>query len=123
MTNEQIDRHLDKTALTQIVFKPSVMRSVMVLAVRYFLSGEEWPDCIPFQNIVGPNDKNCIGTALKVLAGRGIIKRCEGESDHRRSRQDSRRGGVVWRYKILSPALARAFLRANTEKFEQTQLL
>ena len=112
MNSAQVDNHLQDVALDQLCFKGSKMRSVMIAIVTQILCGRHWMDEIEMPEL-GAADKNCIGGAMKTLAGRGIILRQEGKDAYRRSQKDASRGRVVWRYIIPCRKLAETFLKAN----------
>lgn len=113
------DQHLKSVALSQFTFKGDKLRSVGVAIAKEFdhtatlgYDIKVWSDEVPLP-VLDNADKNCIGTAWKNLTRWNIITRLEGSDDHRRSKSKSRRGGVAWRYKLVSDKLLAAFLRAN----------
>lgn len=112
---EKTDSYLDEKTLLQLTFKPGICRNVAVTiatAAEASASSSIWADEIPLPELQ-PEDKNTIGLAFRNLSRWGIIERCEGATDHRRSRREGRKGGVCWRYVVKSRKLLRAFLRAN----------
>jgi hypothetical protein len=108
------DQHLDQSTLAQMTFKPGTVRrvAVAIASAAEASQGSLWADEVPLPEL-GPDDKNTIGLAFRNLARWKIIERCEGATDHRRSRRAGRKGGVCWRYVVVNRGLLRAFLKAN----------
>jgi len=125
-----VDAHLDDVTLNMLAFKPGKVREVAVAIGRAFAEapGEAvWADAVALPELDG-GSRNVIGAAWRWLTNRGIIQRLEGAADHRRSTAPGRRGGVCWRYRLLSPGLLRAFMRANgaavaERRYEQPELI
>ena len=112
----QTDAHLDSVALKQYGFKNEKLRAVAVAICKAMTASPGcvvWADSVVIPACVDADSRNCVGSAWRILANWGIIQRMEGAGDHRRSTAPGRRGGNVWRYRLLSPGLCRAFLRAN----------
>jgi hypothetical protein len=110
-----VDQHLDTKSLLQITFKPGICREVAVAIAAAFQAAPGavlWSDEVTLPEL-RPEDVNAVGLSWRRLAKAGIIQRLEGQTDHRRSTSKARKGGVVWRYRIASHSLLRAFLKAN----------
>lgn len=109
----QIDQQLDAATLQQLSFKDDTCRRIAIRTVESFLPDRiQWGDEIDLGD-VDPADKNVIGCTWRRLAKLGIIKRMEGADDHRRSKVKSRKGGVVWKYRLGNAKLAETFLKRN----------
>jgi hypothetical protein len=106
------DIELDDVAIKQLMWKPGPMRTAAVSIVRAALENRTfWPDTLGLEETIGSKDKNCIGSAFRILIKTGIIRKT---GDWRQSRQDDSRGRTVFEYTLSGSAgLARSFLRAN----------
>jgi hypothetical protein len=110
MNPQEIDAHLDDVTIKQLTFKPGVATDVAVAIVKHYVE-----HLVAFADEVNlpalaDADVNCVGLAWRRLANVGII--CQ-TGDHRRSQRDRRKGGVVWKYRLLSHKLAVTFLARN----------
>lgn len=115
-TAEQtVDAKLDEAHLRQFGFKGDKVRLVAAAVCRAFAAApgrSVWFDEIELPELA-KDDRNIIGLVARSLAKWGIIRRCEGSGDHRRSRRDGRKGGVCWRYEIASHRLLETFAERN----------
>jgi hypothetical protein len=112
-TQEQIDARLDDKTIKVLLFKDGVARNLANCIVESFLPDRiRWSDSIELPPVVDA-DKNVIGLVWRTLARAGILKRMEGSEDHRRSLVKSRRGGMVWKYRLANFELAQTFLKRN----------
>jgi hypothetical protein len=112
-TPSQINAALDDATLKQLAFKDDTCKRIAIRIVESFLQDKiQWGDEVDLGEIAD-DDKNVIGCTWRRLAKLGIIKRMEGADDHRRSKVKSRRGGVVWKYRLANAALAVTFLKRN----------
>lgn len=112
-TEQKIDQELDQVTLRQLAFKDDTCKRIAIRIVESFLPDRiQWGDEIDLGD-VDPDDKNVIGCTWRRLAKLGIIKRMEGADDHRRSKVKSRRGGIVWKYRLANAKLAETFLKRN----------
>jgi hypothetical protein len=113
LTPPQIDAVLDKVTKNQLKWKSEICRRVAIKIVESFLPDRiQWLDDIDMGPV--PEDgRNIIGCTFRMLAKYGIIKRMEGAEDHRRSKMKSRRGGIVFKYRLTDPDAAVAFLKLN----------
>ena len=113
ITPAEIDAGLDWGTIKQLIWKNDTCKRVAVLIVESFLKDKiQWSDDVNVQGL-DDKDKNIIGLTWRRLAKLGILKRMEGAEDHRRSKVKSRKGGIVWKYRLVNPALANAFLKRN----------
>jgi hypothetical protein len=109
-TQEQIDARLDDKTIKVLLFKDGVARNLANCIVESFLPDRiRWSDSIELPPVADA-DKNVIGLVWRTLARAGILKQMK---DFKRSENKSRRGGKVWKYRILNEALARRFLKQN----------
>jgi hypothetical protein len=109
-TDEAIDAKLGDVAIKQLLYKPSIMRNLMVTIVQSFLGNRiQWPDEIDLGE-VGPQDKNCIGQAWRNLSRAGIIKQTP---ERRRSKNKASNGRQIYKYRLLSESAAKTFLARN----------
>ena len=114
-TEQSVDERLQEKSLLQFAFKGDTVRAVAVAVARAFdasSSGSVWSDEVELPPLE-PDDRNIIGMVWRGMAKWGIVRRMEGATDHRRSRNKSRRGGVAWRYEIVSRGLLRTFMLRN----------
>lgn len=89
-----------------LCFKPGPTTNAMLDIVTQMLEGKQWGDELVLTP--GPNDRNVIGTAFKLLMRAGLV---EQTGAHRRSAVKEQKGRVCWCYRLPSTALARTFLK------------
>lgn len=122
MNTPAIDQHLNEVVVRQMTWKPGPLRDVACLiAERVSVSPFTiWPDEIILTSI-GSEDRNCVGSAWRLLTKAGIIK---PTSDFRRSTAETSRGRKIFRYDLASQSLARTFLIRNgrTPQTKQVEL-
>lgn len=106
-----VDAHLDDVATAQLMWKPSATRDFAAQIVTKALKvvGTFWPDELTLRG-VKPADKNCVGTAYRLLAKYGVIA---WTVRHRRSKREDSAGRQVFEYRLASEALARRWLKEN----------
>lgn len=110
-----IDEQLNEITIKQLTWKPGVCQQVAVTIARSFVDSDSnfvWADEVKLPEL-SSEDKNVVGVAWRNLARNGIVRRLEGQTDHRRSHNKNRKGGVVWRYELARSKLLRTFLKAN----------
>ena len=108
MNSATIDNHLDDILIKQLCWKPSAMTDAAVSIVERALKlGQVWPDEVDFSSIED-SDRNCIGSAFRVLSGNrvGILTRT---SNYRRSHRPESSGRIVWHYELASYSRAKTF--------------
>lgn len=91
-----------------LCFKPGPTTNAMLDIVTQMLGGKQWGDELVLTP--GPDDRNCIGSAFKILMRAGLV---EQTGAHRRSAVKEQKGRVCWQYRLPSTTLARTFLRRN----------
>lgn len=98
---------LNEVAIKQLIWKPGPMRTAAVQIVNAAMdSGIVWPDQIDFSG-VEEQDKNCIGTAFRLLMKESIIMRTDR---FRRSESGASKGRTIFGYRLLDPLKAATFL-------------
>jgi len=108
------DQLLDDVTLKQIAFKPGLMQAVAVTIVSQFLPDRIiWLDEVELPPGLEKKDMNCVSATWRRLCKLGILKRMEGAENYRRSAKKSRRGGTVFKYRVLNEKLAETFLKRN----------
>lgn len=110
-----IDTKLDVATIAQFTFKGETCRAVAVAIAKAFVEapdGSVWADSVALPELAA-DDKNTIGLAWRNLTRWKMIQRQEGATDHRRSKAKGRKGGVVFRYKLLNYGLLQTFLVRN----------
>ena len=114
-TAEETDAKLAAAALAQYGFKGDTVRRVALAVAKAFADApgnSVWADEVKLPEL-NDDSKNVVGLVWKNLAKWGIVRRCEGATDHRRSRNPSRKGGVAWRYELASHSLLKTFMARN----------
>lgn len=108
--NDPVDDHLNEVALKQLTWKPGAMRNIAIAIAQAFLGDRiQWADEVDLSNVAA-KDKNCIGSAWRLLAKAGIIEPIGG---FRRSIKEASRGRKVFKYRLASERLAKTFLSRN----------
>jgi len=103
------DAALYDVAARQLAFNPGVIRNTMLDIAEQLLSDRiRWGD--EFELSADGQNRNCVGTAYRLLMRAGIIGRME---QHRRSQRDGQKGRTVWKYRLASESLARTFIARN----------
>jgi len=114
LTPDEIDQHLDEKTILQMSFKVSTVQTIAVFIVEQFLPDKiKWLDEVKLPPGIEKRDMNCVSLVWRRLAKLGILKKMEGSDNYRRSKKKTRRGGVVWKYRMLNARLAETFLRRN----------
>lgn len=108
--SEPAQRALDAATVKQLSFKPGVCRTLAIAIVEHYLTDRlAWADIVPLPPLA-PEDKNCVGLTWRRLVECGIVRKT---GDFKPSKSASRRGGVIWKYRLANEALARTFLERN----------
>jgi hypothetical protein len=105
----EAEAELLKVTALQFTFKPGPMTMTMceiVLQLTVAPNMRLWGDEFSFQ--AGDDDRNCIGTAFRMLMKANVIERL---TEFRRSEVKVQKGRVVWHYAINDYRLAKAFLK------------
>ena len=112
-----VDAHLDRVTKAQLETKPGACRKAAVAIVRSFVHDRiQWSDNIRLG--LAKSDCNVIGPIWRRLVRLGILKRMEGADAYKRSAARSRKGGMVWKYRLANEDLAAQFLSANQDQQE-----
>lgn len=107
-----VDATLDEVALRQLVWKPGPMRDTAIAICKSALADMSfafWPDEVLLPELQAA-DRNCIGSAFRLLTKAGIIERL---GSFRRSKAKGANGRTVFAYQLVSRAKAETFLRRN----------
>jgi hypothetical protein len=113
--NQRVDGVLNAVAIKQLTWKPSQLRNIAVAITRAALNKSLiWPDEIDFSHVAMP-DKNCIGSAWRMLTKAGVI---EAIPEFRRSRAADANGRKVFHYALASRRRALTFLERNGEPYD-----
>jgi hypothetical protein len=114
------DQVLDGVALAQYFWKPGPLTTAAVEIVKAIMVEPFyiWPDEVKLEQI-DADSRNCIGSAYRVLANRGII---EATGEWRRSHADGRHGGKIFQYRISNVHFAQEFVRRNSPDTKIGQL-
>lgn len=103
--------HLDRVVALQEGFKPGKINAFAVRILTHALAhGSVWPDEVSLKD-VSEKDRRCIGNAWRRLRSIGLI---EQMNDHRSSEADGRKGGTIFRYRLVDRTLAQTFVERNT---------
>jgi len=102
---------LDKIALKQLTWKPSIIRNLAIEIVEKILLPPYriWPDEIVLTD-VSLTDRHCVGIAWRLLSSAEIIQQT---GNYRKSTAPGRNGGAVFEYRLHSRPRAETFLRRN----------
>ena len=112
MKIEPVDAKLNEIALMQLTWKPGPMRNIACAIVRHAVNPDTaaiWPDEVNLPPVL-ELDKNCIGSAWRLLTKAGILA---PEADFRRSKAKEANGRKVFRYSLASARMAYTFLKRN----------
>jgi hypothetical protein len=111
-----VDQKLDEIALKQMVWKnQKLLTACLLIAEKALEQGTFWPDSLVFYFLLIDDDRNCIGSAWRLVTKTlGII---EKTGDFRRSMTKGQNGRMIFRYRLINEGMARAFLkRYNLDK-------
>jgi hypothetical protein len=112
MTDAETEKYLAKIAALMVAFKDRPLLDYMARVVSVAVAhGEVWPDCVSKVGI-REEDKNCIGIAFRLLKAAGLVRRTDS---FRRSEADDAHGRTIWKYELVSRALAETFLKRHGE--------
>ena len=124
LTNEQIDAELAHVLEVQVSFKNRNMLAIACGVVQAALEKNGsgiWPDDESVLKVtanVAGDDKNCIGTAWRLLLRVGLLSRT---GDRRRSTAASSKGREIARWTCSNRRLCETFLSRNKWVFEKDQ--
>ena len=108
MNDAQVDQHLDQKTLLVLTWKNPTMKRIASVICRHYIADKiAWSDEMDL-SFVRDEDRNCIGLCWRLLVKPlGII---EPMGQFKRSKTDSRRGGWIFKYRIVDEKKARALL-------------
>ncbi len=113
-TTQTVDTKLDDATLKQLAWKPTKHRDIALAITTHFLRDRiAWADTVDL-SFVAAEDLNCIGTAWRELMRVRIL---EPMGMFKRSKKEDSKGRKVFKYRLASEPLARAFLRRHGINF------
>jgi hypothetical protein len=112
MNTTDIDKKPDDVALKQFLFKNNkLLACCLVIAEKALQRGKFWPDEIPCEFLVSNEDRNCIGSAWRILSK--TLPIIEKTGSYRRSHTKDANGRTIFEYVLIDQALAKTLLRRH----------
>ena len=118
MSNKTPDEILNEVALKQAIWKNTkLLTACLTIAEKALKHGVFWPDEVDLACFLTENDRNVIGIAYRVCGN--TLEIIEQTGQYRKSKATGANGRVIFQYRIINDAMAKAFLkRYDKAKYE-----